>query len=349
MEVIQKEFGKLDGRPITAVTMINEHGMEVTSIDYGCIITSIIVPDKNGVKENVVLGFGTIEEYEKHSPYFGAIVGRFAGRIKDASFELDDQMYTLAKNNNGHNLHGGEKGFDKVFWDATIVNGGAESSVVYSYLSPDGEEGFPGNLKVQVTYTLSKNNELSISFEAVTDKKTLVNLTNHTYFNLSGNLKRDILDHELTLKSDSFLELDSDLLPTGKILRAKGTEFDFTEGRKISDGTESKHHQNLLAGNGYDHAFLLNENQNREIILREHKSGRVLTVETDQKAVVLYTGTQLNEDFTIRGIQSKKHLGLCLETQGLPNNIHHPHFPSSILDENQTYRSSTKYRFETEK
>ena len=345
MKVLQEKLDEINGQQVTSTTLINDEGMEVTSIDYGCIITKVIVPDKNGQRENVVLGFDSLEEYKKHSPYFGAVVGRFAGRIKCANFELDGRTYQLERNNNGHHLHGGEKGFDKVIWSSEIISGENETSVVYTYMSSDGEEGYPGNLKMKVTYTLSNVNEFSISYEAVSDKKTLLNVTNHSYFNLSGDLKRDILDHELTLKSESFLELDKELIPTGHILSVKGTPFDFKEGRYIQDGVGSLHVQNILAGNGYDHPFLLSDNHNQEIILKDDESGRTLTIETDQHAVVLYTGTQMASDFDIRGVKSRKYLGLCLETQGLPDSIHHPHFPSNILDKDEVFRSTTKYRF----
>jgi aldose 1-epimerase len=345
LKVFQDEFDKINGQLVTTTTLRNDHGMEVTSIDYGCIITNVIVPDKNGQRENVVLGFDSLEEYKKHSPYFGAVVGRFAGRIKGGNFELDGRTYQLERNNNDHHLHGGGKGFDKVIWNSEIICGENETSVVYTYLSADGEEGYPGNLEMKVTYTLSKVNEFSISYEAVSDKKTLLNVTNHSYFNLSGDLKRDILEHELTLKSESFLELDKELIPTGEILSVKDTPFNFKEGRYIKDGVDSLHVQNILAGNGYDHPFLLSENHNEEIVLKDDESGRTLTIETDQPAVVLYTGTQMTSDFDIRGVKSRKYLGLCLETQGLPDSIHHPHFPSNILDKDEVLRSTTKYIF----
>lgn len=349
VKILQEQFDILNGKAITSTTLVNNQGMEITSLDYGCIITKVLVPDKDRRIENVVLGFDSIEEYEKNSPYFGAIVGRFAGRIKGASFDLDDRRYKLAKNNMGNHLHGGLKGFDKVLWTSEVVKGISESSVIYTYLSPDGEEGYPGNLNVRVTYTLTDKNEFLITYEAVSDKKTIVNLTNHSYFNLSGDLKKDILNHELLLKSDSFLELDSELIPTGEILSVQGTEFDFRQGRKIKDGKESPHHQCILAGRGYDHPFLLTDHHNKEIIIRDHESGRSLTIETDQPGVILYTGNQLTSDFSIRGVQSRKYLGFCLETQGLPDSIHNLHFPSSILNKGEVFRSTTKYVFSVNK
>jgi aldose 1-epimerase len=345
MKIIQEQFAEVNGKIVTAYTMINSNGMEVTTIDYGCIITKILVPDRKGIIENVVLGFDTLEEYQNYSPYFGAIIGRHAGRIANAEFELDGVNYQLAKNNNGHHLHGGIAGFDKVLWDTEVIEGKESASLVFHYLSKDGEEGYPGNLKMKVTYTLNNQNELQLSYEGVSDKNTVVNVTNHSYFNLSGNLKGDILNHTLTLKSDQFLELDEELIPTGKILSVENSAFDFRTGRKIFDGTVSNDSQNVLAGKGYDHPFLLTANNNKEIYLFDDESGRGLIIETNQPAVVLYAGTQLEENFSIRKVKSKRYLGLCLETQGLPDSLNHPQFPSTFLKKDEVYQSITTYKF----
>ncbi|MDP4083241.1 MAG: aldose epimerase family protein [Bacillota bacterium] len=345
MRISQEYFDELKGQKITAYTLINNNGMEVTSLDFGCIITKLVVPDRDGVLENVVLGFDTIDEYVTRSPYFGAIVGRFAGRIKNAEFTLNNEIYQLVQNDNSNHLHGGLKGFDKVMWETNVVENEDSASLVFSYLSMDGEEGYPGNLLMKVTYTLNNDNELIISYNGKSDQDTLLNMTNHTYFNLSGHVKRNIFNHQLILKSNTFLELDEKYIPTGKILEVNGTPFDFQIGRKIVDGVNSNHPQNILVGNGYDHPFLLNENNNNEILVMDSESGRKLTIETDQPAVVLYTSNQLPDSFSIRGIQSEKYLGLCLETQGLPDSIHHPHFPSSILKKEEVYCSVTKYKF----
>lgn len=345
MKVYQEKFGEINGRTITAYTMINTLGMEVTCLDYGCIITKIIVPDKDGRLENVVLGFDSIEEYLKHSPYFGAVIGRVAGRIKSAEFELNNQVYQLAINNNSNHLHGGLKGFDKVIWNTEITKNDEVISFEFTYHSPDGEESYPGNVDMKVTYSLNNKNELTMSFEGKSDQRTLLNVTNHSYFNLSGELKRDILNHKLKLKSEHFIELDDELIPTGKILNVHKTPFDFIEGRKIIDGVNSSHPQNILAGNGYDHPFLLEENESEQIILSDEENGRVVMIETNQPGVVLYTGTQLLDNYSIRGIQSRKYLGLCLETQGLPDAIHNDHFPSCILEKDEEYRAVTKLAF----
>ncbi|PFP31365.1 galactose-1-epimerase [Bacillus sp. AFS073361] len=345
MKLLQEKFAELDGQTITTFTMVNDQGMEVSTIDYGCTITRIVVPDRNGTLENVVLGFDTIEEYQQHSPYFGAVVGRHAGRIANAEFTLEGTTYHLAKNNNDNHLHGGIKGLDKVIWNTEVVEEKDSLTLVFTYLSKDGEEGYPGNLKMKISYTLNNDNELQISYEGVSDQKTVVNVTNHSYFNLSGNLKRDVLNHKLTLKSNRFLELDEELIPTGEILPVENTSFDFRSGRKIIEGTDTNDSQNIIAGNGYDHPFLLTDNHNKEIYLFDDESGRGLIIETNQPAVVLYTGNQLADDFSIRGINSRKYLGLCLETQGLPDSLNHPHFPSAILEKDQGYYSVTKYIF----
>jgi aldose 1-epimerase len=345
MRVLEEKFAELNGKTITAYTMVNDQGMEVTSIDYGCIITKILVPDQKGTVENVVLGFDTLEEYQQHSPYFGAVVGRHAGRIANAEFTIDGTTYHLEKNDNGNHLHGGLKGFDKVIWDASVLEEKDSISLEFMYLSKDGEEGYPGNLKMKATYTLTNGNELKISYEGVSDQRTILNVTNHSYFNLSGNLKRDIQGHTLTLKSDRFLELNEELLPTGEILPTENTAFDFRSGRKIQDGVGSTDLQNVLAGNGYDHPFLLAENQNKEIYLYDEVSGRGLVIETNQPAVILYTCNQVADDFSIRGVTASKYLGLCLETQGHPDSPNHSHFPSAILEKDEEYKSVTKYKF----
>lgn len=345
MKVIQEKFGEINDQTVNSFTLVNNHGMELTCINYGCIITKMITPDKDGNYENIVLGYDSLEEYVKGSYFFGTVVGRVAGRIKGGSFDLNGKTYTLAKNENNNHLHGGDIGFDKVIWDASIQENDEEVSVQFSYLSPDGEEGYPGNLNIKVTYTLNNQNELTIHYSGISDEKTLLNMTNHSYFNLSGNIKRDILNHSLSIKSDKFLELNDELLPTGNLLEVKGTSFDFTSERFIQTGVESNHPQNLLAGNGYDHPFFLSSNHDEEIILKDSESSRTLTIETDEPGVVVYSGNQMKAEGEIYGVPSRKYLGICLETQGLPDAIHHPNFPSWDLEKDQEYTSVTKYKF----
>lgn len=345
MKVMQEKFGEIDSQLVTAFTIINDNGIEITCLNYGCIITKIIAPDNKGNYENIVLGFDCLDDYLKYSPYFGAVVGRVAGRIKDACFELDGKTYLLYKNENNNHLHGGFKGVSNVVWEADVIETENEIGIQFLYVSPDGEEGYPGNVHIRVTYTLNNENELCISYYAKSDQNTLLNVTNHTYFNLSGNLKRGVLNHFLKIKSDRFLELDKEFIPTGSILDVTNTPFDFRDGRTIKEGVISGHPQIELVGQGYDHPFLLNVHHDNEIILWDPENGRTLTIETDEVGVIVYTGNQLKDDYEIRGVPSRKYLGICLETQGLPDAIHHPHFPSYILEKDKEYSSVTKYKF----
>lgn len=344
MKVVQNLFGNIDGREIHSYTIKNKNGMEFSAINYGCIITSIRTPDAKGNVENVVLGFDTMEEYIEHSPFFGCVVGRVAGRIEKGSFELDGQVYKLATNDGNNHLHGGIVGLDKVVWDVEIEEQADLISLIFSYESKDGDEGYPGNIRWKVFYTLNNQNELEIRMEALSDKKTIINLTNHTYFNLSGNGKRDILNHQLTMNSNHFLELNHESIPTGKLIPVEGTVFDFQKGRLIRDGVDSENEQNILVKNGYDHPFVL-DGQEKKAILLDEESGRMVTVETNQPALVLYTGNQLEDNFSIRGVPSRKHLGLCLETQGYPDAINHNNFPSIVVDSDELYQSSTRFTF----
>ncbi|MFD0050726.1 aldose epimerase family protein [Actinomycetes bacterium NPDC127524] len=345
MEVKVMEFGEINGEKVQAYTIKNNRGMSITCLNYGCIITEIKTPDRSGKLENIVLGFDSIEEYIEHSPYFGAIVGRVAGRIKEGEFELDGTSYTLAKNDGNQHLHGGIKGFSNTFWNASLFEREDASGITFTRISADGEEGYPGNLKVAVTYSLNDENEFTIETRAETDQKTLINTTNHTYFNLSGEIKRNVEEHMLTLKSEQFLELDEELLPTGKLLDVEGTPFDFRKERQLFEEKAYRHPQNLVAGGGFDTPFCLSENNNREIHLADPESGRTLTIETNQPGVVVYTSNMLEGDFSIRGVKASNHLAICLETQGLPDAIHHSNFPSIVLDKNEEYRSLTKYVF----
>lgn len=342
----EEVIGELNGQSVKLVRLSNNNGMEVACLNYGCTITEIRVPDRNGVIENVVLGFDTLEEYIKHSPYFGSVVGPVAGRITNSSFIVDGVHYQLPSNEGKHHLHGGPNGFDKVIWDVGNVED--ESILSFTYEKVDGFAGYPGNLKVTVTYQLTNDNELIISYYATTDKKTVVNMTNHSYFNLSGAIKRDILSHELKVASDRFLPLNDSLIPTGEIAEVEGTAFDFREGRPLEDGVKSRHSQNLLVGRGYDHPLILSRNQKEEICLVEPQSGRKLTIETDEPIVVLYTSNMMKPTFTMRGVEANKYLGVCLETQHHPDAINHSSFPSIVLDEDEEYKTTTAYRFSIE-
>jgi aldose 1-epimerase len=347
MEAIKEEFGRIAEQPVYKFKVKNENGVEFSCLNYGCIITEIMVPDRNGNIENVVLGYDTLDEYLTDSYFLGAVIGRVAGRIKSGSFELDGKPYSLTKNENGNHLHGGVNGFHRVVWDSEFLESEHEAGVRFTYSSPDGEEGYPGNLCAAVTYILNNKNELIIRYDGSADQKTLLNMTNHTYFNLSGDLKRDIRRHTLKISSDRYLPLNEELLPSGELSAVQSTPFDLNIPQLIEKGISSKHPQMILAGGGYDHPFLLSSRQEQEIILADHQSGRTLTIETDEPGVVVYSGNQLKEEGEIYGVPCRKYLGICLETQGLPDAINHPQFPSVVLEKGEEYHTSTVCRFGT--
>lgn len=347
MNVTETVFGHTNGKTVTRYTLTNDLGFGLSCIDYGCIITELIAPDRSGKFENVVLGFETLEEYESNPHFFGAVVGRFAGRIKDGAATIDGTDYRLTQNANGHHLHGGPGGFHGAVWHSEAFQNETEAGVEFTHFSPDGEEGFPGNLSMTVRYTLKNDrNELVIFYSGKSDKTTLLNVTNHSYFNLSGNLERTILDHELKLDSGHYLELDGELLPTGALVPVdEDPLFDFRSGRTIREATTSDHPQAKLAGHGYDHPFLLNKISHPAIELMDTESGRKLQIDTTEPAVVLYTGNHVGGPYLIRGTEAKNHLGLCLETQRPPDSLRHPHFPSSVLNADEEFRSETSYTF----
>ncbi|MFP3358081.1 aldose epimerase family protein [Planococcus sp. SIMBA_143] len=347
MAITKKIFGQINGQDITRYTLTNDKGFQVSCLDYGCIITEILAPDRDGLLENVVLGFDTWEEYGSNPHYFGAVVGRFAGRIQEGAFTIEGTDYQLAKNSDGQHLHGGPGGFHAAVWKTKMIETENESIVEFTHFSPDGEEGFPGNLTMTVRYIVKNDeNQLTISYSAVSDKTTLLNVTNHSYFNLSGDFKRTIVDHQLTIPSGHYAELNSDMLPTGKLVPVEEDPlFDFRKGRTIREGTDSKHPQIELVGGGYDHPFLLDKEVRQVIVLKDEESGRSLQVETTEPAVVLYTANHIGGPYSFKGVAAQNQLGLCLETQGMPDSIHHPHFPSAILKAEEAFESRTVYRF----
>ena len=347
--VESKPFGTHDGRPITLYKLTNSHGVEVDAMNYGGIIVSIRVPDRKGEFADIVLGHETLEGYMPNPPYIGAIVGRYANRIANGTFTLDGETYTLPKNDGSNTLHGGvTRTFDKVVWDAEPLKGA--NGVAFSYLSKDGEEGFPGNLKVKVTYTLTDGNALLIDYQATTDKSTPINLSQHSYFNLKGEGNGDILDHEIMINADRFTPVDKNLIPTGELRPVKGTPFDFTKPEKIGARIDDNYEQ-LVLGHGYDHNFVLNSkpDQNGEVLAaRAHdpSSGRVMEVWTTQPAVQFYTGNFL--DGTVTGKQGhvyKRRYAFCLETQHYPDSPNHAAFPTTILKPGETFHSKTVFKF----
>ncbi|CUH94975.1 hypothetical protein P22_1044 [Propionispora sp. 2/2-37] len=344
MAIRMQPYGMVDGQAVYEYTLTNKNGLEIACLNYGCAVRRVLTPDREGNYANVVLGFPELTHYRSNPVYCGVVVGRVAGRIKDACFELGGTTYRLDKNNGRHHLHGGVQGFSHAVWQAEMIDRDTVCGVRFFHVSPDGEGGYPGEVQTQITYTLNESNEFLIQYQAHSEAPTLFSPTNHMYFNLSGGLQRDILQHTLKIDSDRFLELDADLIPTGKILDVEGTAFDFRSGRSIHDGVISEHPQNQLV-RGYDHAFLLNHHYAGEIELYDELSGRHLMVETDAPGVVLYTGNQLPDDLDFVGGRSRRYLGLCLETQGLPDAVHHSHFFSCILQRGAWFTSATKYSF----
>lgn len=344
--VQQQPFGTVDGRTITLYTLTNSHGMEVRAMNYGGIILSIRVPDRKGQLADVVLGHESLEGYQPNPPYFGAIVGRYANRIANGTFTLDGKTYTLPKNDGPNTLHGGTKGFNQAVWDSEPLKG--KTGVAFRYLSKDGEEGLPGNLKVKVTYTLTDANALEIDYEATTDKATPINLSQHSYFNLKGAGNGDILDHEIMINADRFTPVDKNLIPTGELRPVKGTPFDFTKSTKIGARINENYEQ-LVLGHGYDHNFVINrKGAGLELAARvyEPTTGRALEVFTTQPGVQFYTGNFL--DGTITGKEGhvyNRRYGFCLETQHFPDSPNHPSFPSTILKPGETFHQKTVFKF----
>jgi len=351
-QVRKEAFGKTaDGRPVDLYTLTNSKGMEVRAMTYGGIIVSMRVPDKNGKVADVVLGHDKVDGYLVNPPYFGAIVGRYANRIANGTFTLDGVKYTLAKNDGPNSLHGGLVGFNKVLWEGKEFKNAKGVGVAFSYLSKDGEEGYPGNLKVRVSYTLTAENQLILDYAATTDKATPLNISQHSYFNLAGEGSGDILGHELMLHADRFTPVDKTLIPTGELRAVQGTPLDFTKsttiGARISDDYEQ-----LVFGRGYDHNFVINrKDDSLTLAARVHEptSGRVLEVYTTEPAVQFYSGNFL--DGSIIGKQGhayKLRNGFCLETQHFPDSPNHPDFPSTIVKPGQAFHSQTIFKFSTE-
>jgi len=346
-KVEKQPFGKTaDGTPVDLYTLTNSKGVRVAITNYGGIVVSLFTPDRNGNLGDIVLGFERLEDYLKGHPYFGAIIGRYGNRIAKGRFTLDGVEYKLAQNNGENHLHGGLVGFDKKVWKARDFVDAEGQHLELRYTSPDGEEGYPGNLDVTVTYSLNEQNQLRIDYVATTDKPTVVNLTNHSYFNLAG--EGDILGHLLRLNADYFTPVDAGLIPTGELRPVKGTPFDFTEPTPIGARIEQDDEQ-LRYGRGYDHNFVLRGGGGslaEAAEVYEPKTGRVLRVLTTEPGVQFYTGNFL--DGTLRGKYGRvyhRRTGFCLETQHFPDSPNKPHFPSTVLRPGQTYRSTTIYEF----
>ncbi|MPY86551.1 MAG: galactose-1-epimerase [Luteitalea sp.] len=341
-----------NGEAVDLYTMGNANGVEVQITNYGGIVVSISAPDRSGASADIVLGHDAIEGYEKDSPYFGAIVGRYGNRIANGQFTLDGATHRLARNNGQNHLHGGLKGFDKAVWQMSEREDPNGLAVELRYRSKDGEEGYPGNVDATVTYTLTEQNELRIDYAATTDKPTVVNLTNHSYFNLAGHAQEDILGHELMIDADRFTPVDEGLIPTGELRPVDGTPFDFRTPTPIGARINEKDQQ-LAFGTGYDHNYVLNGKAGSLRLVaqvREPRSGRVLEVLTTEPGVQFYSGNFL--DGTIRGKGAKAYgprAGFCLETQHFPDSPNKPTFPTTLLRPGQQYWTTTVYRFSTDR
>ena len=346
--LVESEFGSLDGQSVKLFTLTNDSGAEVAITEYGGIVVSLMVPDRDGNLGDVVLGFEDLDSYIADTPYFGAITGRYANRIAGGRFEIDGTSYELPLNNGPNSLHGGLKGFDKVIWRAKPTESG--DGVAFSYVSADGEEGYPGTLESKVTYTWTDRNELRIDYIASTDKPTVVNLTNHSYFNLKDGGASPILGHQLTINADSYTPIDATLIPTGEIAPLAGTPLDFREpteiGARIEDASEQ-----LAFGSGYDHNYVLNaapEGLTLAATVYEPETGRAMEVLTREPGVQFYSGNFLDGHLVGKGgIVYEHRSGLCLETQHFPNSPNQAEFPSTVLRPGDAYSTTTVYRFYT--
>ena len=349
MKIDKSVFGKTkDGHSVDLYTLTNDNGMVVTLTNWGASIVSIQVPDRAGKRADVLLGYDTAAGYMSDTAYLGATVGRYGNRIGKGRFKLDGKEYKLAQNNGENSLHGGVAGFNKKLWEAKEIKAADGVAVQMRYLSKDGEEGYPGNLDVSVTFTLDNKNDVKIDYLATTDKPTVVNLTNHSYFNLLGDAAGDILGHELMLNADRFTPVDAGLIPTGELRPVAGTPLDFKQPKAIGARINDKYEQ-LILGRGYDHNWVINQTGASPRLaarLSEPKTGRVMEVLTTEPGIQFYSGNFL--DGTIKGKKGRVYqhrLGLCLETQHFPDSPNHPDFPSTTLKPGAKYQTTTIYRF----
>jgi aldose 1-epimerase len=352
-EARREVFGQLDGQAVAAVTLSNGAGMKARIIAYGAAIQELDVPDRDGKVDDLVLSYPDMKGFIEKPQYFGATTGRYANRIANATFTLDGQRYTLAKNDGPNSLHGGKRGFDQVLWTVTDMENGPEASVTLRYVSPDGEEGFPGALTVDVTYALNEKNELAIRYRATTTKPTVVNLTNHSYFNLAGAASgRDILGHRLTIFADRVAAADKGSIPTGVFRQVANTPFDFRTphpiGERVRDGSESE----IVFARGYSHHWLLNAGRSKTPSLaarvEDPVSGRVLELLTTEAGVVMYSGNYLDATSVGKsGYIYRQSGGFCLEPGALPDSPNRPEFPSTRLNPTQVYEQVSVFRFST--
>jgi aldose 1-epimerase len=350
MKISNQPFGKMpDGSAVNLFTLTNDNGVEVKITNYGGVVVSLIVPDQHGHLDDIVLGFDTLAEYLEKSPYFGCITGRYANRIAYGKFTLNGVDYALAQNDGENHLHGGSKGFDKELWTTEEIRSEVGVGLKLNYTSPDGEENYPGTLSVSVVYTLTNDDELKIEYTATTDQDTIVNLTNHSYFNLAGAGEGNILGHELMINAERFTPVDNTAIPTGELRPVAGTPFDFREMTEIGARIEQDDEQ-LKFGQGYDHNWVLG-NAGGALILaarvEEAASGRAMEVYTTELGIQFYSGNFLDGLTGKGGQKYPRRSGLCLETQHYPDSPNQPDFPSTVLKPGETYQTTTIYKFST--
>jgi aldose 1-epimerase len=351
MKIEKSDYGKTEeGKPVDLFTLTNDNGVQVAITNWGATIVSVLAPDRAGKTADVLLGYDSAEGVFGDTAYMGSTVGRYGNRIAKGRFTLSGTEYKLAQNNGDNHLHGGLKGFNKKLWQAREVRSGDSVGVAMRYLSPDGEEGYPGNLEVTVTFKLDNENQLHIDYQATTDKDTVVNLTNHSYFNLRGDAAGDVLAHEVMINADRFTPVNSGLIPTGELQPVEGTPFDFRQARKIGSRINGDHEQ-LVFGKGYDHNWVINQSgPSPRLAARvlDPSSGRLLEVLTTEPGIQFYTGNFLNGSIRgKKGVVYEQRYGFCLETQHFPDSPNQSSFPSTVLKPGQKYQSTTIYRFTT--
>lgn len=336
-----------DGTLVKEFTLTNQNGMSLKVINLGGIITSVSTPDKNGVFQDIILGYSDSADYILGNPnYFGAIIGPYANRIAGGKFKINHQVYNLEVNDGENTLHGGNSGFHNQIWDVEILQNTVFQTLKLTYISPDGKGGFPGNLKVIVYYTLTNNDELQITYQATTDKTSIINLTQHAYFNLSGDFSKEILDHECQFNASSFIPIDKNAIPLGNVKSVENSAFDFRISKKIGEHINSEEEQ-IQVGKGYDHTMVMDGDGFRYFGEIFHTtSGRVMQIFSDQSGFQLYSGNHLESDIRCKTDEKlKKRTGFCIETQAFPDSPNQAEFPKFILNPNETYRTKTVFKF----
>lgn len=344
MRIDKREFCLRDGKKVFQYSLSNDNGIEVKILTLGGIITDIIVPDSKGISENIVLGWKDLNDYIDDSSYAGSIIGRSSGRIADGRIRIGDKIYEITKNHGENTLHGGKDGFNKKVWSPSININGEEVSLILETYSKDSEENFPGNLEVKVMYSLNNENEFSIKYYGISDKDTILNMTNHSYFNLSGNAKRNVLDQRLIIKGNKIAILREDSALTGDLMEVKGTPFDFNKSKKIGEDIGNEHKQ-LELGNGYDHPWVLTNEEGYNIKLEDDISGRSMEVYTDRKGVVIYTTNYPENKVLYNGKIEGKNDGICFETQNLPIGENYKFIDDSLIKKDEEYTAATLFKF----